>query len=194
MRRPAPKRLLDLLVSAAMTPFAVVVCLLVAVPIWLECRASPFFWQLRLGHKERQFKILKLRTMHPDTRQAGSHEVGQDAVLRVGRLVRGLKIDELPQLWNVLRGEMSLVGPRPGLIVQEELAEARRHYGVFDLLPGITGISQVRRIDMSTPWELAKLDATYATPWKLKTDLAILLKTVTGAGYGDAAATIGKGA
>lgn len=174
-------------------PLAAMVCLVAAIPIWLECRASPFFWQLRTGRNERPFKMLKLRTMRPDTLPAGSHEVSREAMLRIGRLLRRFKIDELPQLWNVLRGEMSMVGPRPGLPIQVELAEARRCFGVFDLLPGITGVSQIQGIDMSTPWELARSDATYTKPWTLKTDVAILLKTLIGAGSGDAATKTREG-
>lgn len=184
------KRLIDIGVSVALVPFAIVICLTVALPIWIECRASPLFWQVRLGKEERPFKLLKLRTMYPSARLSASHEIGEHMILRTGKIIRAAKIDELPQLWNVLRGEMSLVGPRPGLPIQVELTEARRHYNVFSLLPGISGISQIKGIDMSTPLALAESDATYLGQWSFRGDLAILCKTVVGKGCGDAA--IGK--
>lgn len=182
------KRVFDVALSCLAIPFALPLCLAAGVAIWFECRASPFFWQTRLGRNEIPFRLLKLRTMTVDTIQAASHEVGASQILRVGRIIRKTKIDELPQLWNVLKGEMSLVGPRPGLPVQQELTAARRAHDVFALEPGITGISQIAGVDMSSPWELAKLDASYAQPWSLNTDLRILFRTVLGKGSGDAAA------
>ena len=182
------KRVFDLLLSILAVPFALPLCIIAGAAIWFECRASPFFWQSRLGRNEAPFRLLKLRTMAVDTIQAASHEVGASQILRTGRIIRKTKIDELPQLWNVLKGEMSLVGPRPGLAVQLELTAARREYDVFALEPGITGISQIAGLDMSSPWELAKLDATYAQPWSVHTDLRILVRTVLGKGSGDAAA------
>lgn len=181
------KRLFDISLAIVAAPIALVLSLAAAIPIALESRASPFFRQTRLGRAERPFQILKLRTMHPGTPQTASHQVPAGAILRSGSLVRRLKIDELPQLWNVLCGDMSLVGPRPGLPTQAELTEARRTFRVFEMVPGITGISQIDGLDMSDPWMLAESDARYSADWRLHRDLSIILKTVTGAGYGDAA-------
>jgi O-antigen biosynthesis protein WbqP len=91
-----------------------------------------------------------------------------------------------------LTGDMSLVGPRPGLPLQEELTTARRHFSVFELLPGITGVSQIAGMDMSSPWDLAKLDATYNQSWRVDRDLNILCQTILGRGSGDAATKNGK--
>lgn len=181
------KRFFDLLLALALTPIALAACLLVAIPIALEARASPFFVQTRLGYRERPFRLLKLRTMRASTPNKASHEIGAGNILVIGQILRRLKIDELPQVWNVLTGAMSFVGPRPGLPSQLELTEARRKHGVFELVPGITGVSQIRGIDMSTPEELARMDRTYAGPWSLAADLRILWATATGAGSGDAA-------
>lgn len=181
------KRVFDLVVCSFMIPAALPICLVAAVAILIECKASPFFWQVRLGHNETPFRLLKLRTMAVDTIQAASHEVNQRQILNVGRILRAIKIDEMPQLWNVLTGDMSLVGPRPGLPLQQELTAARRAFNVFELIPGITGISQIAGIDMSSPWDLAKLDASYNQPWRVDRDLIILLRTVLGNGSGDAA-------
>ncbi len=181
------KRVFDILLSIALMPIALMVCLIVALPIAIEARASPLFLQTRVGHRERPFRLLKLRTMHVRTPSIASHHLGGDAILKTGRLLRRLKVDELPQIWNVLVGSMSFVGPRPGLINQQDLTIARRRHDVFALIPGITGEAQIRGVDMSTPDLLAETDKLYDKPWSLKRDLAILWATVTGAGSGDAA-------
>jgi len=106
-------------------------------------------------------------------------------VTPLGRWLRRLKLDELPQLWNVLRGDMSLVGPRPCLPSQTELIAERRARGVYALRPGITGVAQVAGVDMSDPPRLAALDATYLATVSAAADLRLLLATVRGAGRGD---------
>jgi O-antigen biosynthesis protein WbqP len=181
------KRIFDFSVALVALPFAALICGLCAVPVWIEARANPFFLQIRLGRNEQLFRLLKIRTMFANTPQGASHEIGMASVLRTGHIIRKLKIDELPQLWNVLVGEMSLVGPRPGLPIQHELIEARRSQGVYELRPGITGVSQIAGLDMSTPKRLAESDAQYLGPWRLQRDLAILWRTVNGSGRGDAA-------
>jgi len=111
--------------------------------------------------------------------------MGASAVTPLGRHLRRLKLDELPQLWNILRGEMSFVGPRPCLPSQTALVKARRRHGLDRLRPGITGISQVAGVDMSDPERLATLDATYLQNMSLGTDIRLILATVLGAGQGD---------
>jgi len=148
------------------------------------------FLQRRVGRGGNVFTIVKLRTMRPDTPQGASHEIGQASVTRIGLLLRKTKLDELPQLWNVLVGDMSLVGPRPCLPSQTELIGARRALGVLGLRPGITGPAQIAGIDMSRPQTLARADAAYLSAWSLRGDLRILLRTVAGFGAGDAAAQL----
>lgn len=186
------KRIFDIVLGIALAPIALFACAVVALPIALEARASPLFFQTRLGLGERPFRLLKLRTMQVATPSVASHEVSKSNILVTGRLLRKLKIDELPQIWNVLNGSMSFVGPRPGLPNQFELTEARRRHAVFALVPGITGVAQIRRIDMSTPEKLAVVDQSYDLPWSLTRDLRILWATFTGAGSGDAAEDTGK--
>jgi O-antigen biosynthesis protein WbqP len=180
------KRMFDLIIAVMLAPVALIACLLAAIPITIEAKASPLFFQTRLGLDEKPFRLLKLRTMRVSAPNAASHDVAADNILVIGRLLRRLKIDELPQLWNVLNGTMSLVGPRPGLPVQTDLTEARRKHRVFALVPGITGVAQIRGIDMSTPELLAETDRLYDRRWSLGTDLKILWATATGAGSGDA--------
>jgi O-antigen biosynthesis protein WbqP len=123
--------------------------------------------------------------MYMETGNAPSHEVSASAVTPLGRRLRALKLDELPQLWNVLRGHMSLVGPRPCLPSQTKLIAARRQRGLHTIRPGITGIAQVAGIDMSDPARLAAKDAEYLTRMSLRFDLQLLLATLLGNGRGD---------
>jgi len=179
------KRSFDLVVA--------VIGLVVASPIIAGCviairLTSPgpaIFRQTRVGRYERSFVCLKLRTMHRDTRNLPSHEMGASAITPLGKHLRRLKLDELPQLLNILRGEMSFVGPRPCLPSQTRLIEARRGYGLERLRPGITGVAQVAGVDMSDPVRLAALDATYLQDMSLKTDINLILATAFGAGRGD---------
>ena len=181
------KRAFDIVLATALLPFAVVIIALVAPIVWWESRANPLFVQTRVGRHRRPFAIVKLRTMRPDTLNLASHEVEPARITRSGRWLRRLKFDELPQLINVIRGDMSLVGPRPCLPTQTELIEARGERGVFNLRPGITGPSQIAGIDMSTPKRLAECDSAYLGPWSLARDMRLIVATAIGHGRGDAA-------
>lgn len=183
----AGKRIFDLVLVLILAVPAVAACVVAAAVIWFDDRANPLFVQTRLGRDGRPFRLVKLRTMRMGTGDRPSHEAGRQHITRMGGLMRRTKLDELPQLWNVLRGEMSFVGPRPGLPSQIELADCRRQHGVDRLLPGITGVAQVAGLDMSTPARLAEKDATYIGPWSLRRDLALLVQTGLGGGRGDAA-------
>lgn len=155
---------------------------------WWIRRDSPgegIFRQDRVGKDRRVFCCYKLRTMAAGTRQAGTHEVSAASVTRLGSFLRRTKLDELPQLWNVARGEMAFVGPRPCLPSQEELIEERERRGVYTILPGITGLGQVRGIDMSDPVRLAEVDAEYVARRNLFFDLRIVAQTLVGKGAGD---------
>jgi lipopolysaccharide/colanic/teichoic acid biosynthesis glycosyltransferase len=119
---------------------------------------SPLFLQKRLGLNLKIFTLVKFRTMKLDTLSVGTHLVDLSNVTRFGYFLRKSKLDEIPQLWNVLIGNMSLVGPRPCLLNQRKLIMERKKRGVFLVRPGITGLAQVNGIDMSTPTFLAKTD------------------------------------
>lgn len=181
------KRIFDLILALIIAVPAVAVCTLCAVFIVLETRSIPVFVQKRLGQNAEPFNIFKLRTMKVGSANVASHEIGLEQITRVGALLRKLKLDELPQILNVLSGKMSFVGPRPGLPNHEELTQARMQHDVFSLVPGITGPAQLAGFDMSTPQELAAIDATYIGDWSLTEDLRYLWKTFTGRGRGDAA-------
>lgn len=181
------KRCFDLFLALLAIIPAIMICTLVLPIIWIDCRASPLFLQTRIGQRKKTFHILKLRTMRADTPSVASHEAGAAQITRSGAWLRRLKIDELPQIWNVLTGDMSFVGPRPCLPNQSLLIAERDRRGVFDLRPGITGAAQIAGLDMSTPTALAERDADYLVPWSLAKDCMILWRTVTGSGSGDAA-------
>lgn len=146
---------------------------------------SPFFQQVRVGRNERPFTLLKFRTMRIETPSVASHLADTSAITSLGLFLRRTKLDELPQLWNVLKGEMSLVGPRPCLFNQTELIGERASRGVFDVRPGITGLAQVNNIDMSTPKLLAETDARMLKELTLSTYFKYILTTVGGKGSGD---------
>lgn len=143
------------------------------------------FAQDRVGKGGKVFTCYKFRSMRTGTRQAGTHEISESAVTPVGAFMRKTKIDELPQIWNILKGELSLIGPRPCLPVQERLVAERGKRGVLEVLPGITGLAQIQGIDMSDPVRLARKDAEYIARRGLVLDLKILLATFTGKGQGD---------
>jgi lipopolysaccharide/colanic/teichoic acid biosynthesis glycosyltransferase len=146
---------------------------------------SPIFRQVRVGRNKKPFTLVKFRTMKTDTASVASHLASASAITPFGGFLRKTKIDELPQLWNVLKGEMSLVGPRPGLFNQQELTEARDKLGIFNARPGITGLAQVNEIDMSTPGLLAETDAKMLSNLTLVDYFKYILMTVTGKGRGD---------
>ena len=146
---------------------------------------SPIFRQGRVGRHKKPFTLVKFRTMRPDTAHVATHLADASAVTPLGGFLRRTKFDELPQLWNVLKGEMSLVGPRPCLLSQEELIAERDRRGVFEARPGITGLAQVNGIDMSTPELLAETDARMLACLDLRGYFGLIVATVAGRGSGD---------
>ena len=146
---------------------------------------SLLFRQERVGRHQKPFVLVKFRTMKIDTASVASHLASSASITRMGAFLRKTKLDELPQLWNVLKGEMSLVGPRPGLFSQQELTTERAQRGVFDVRPGITGLAQVSDIDMSTPKLLAETDQRMIRELTLAHYFKYILMTVLGKGAGD---------
>lgn len=172
------KRLFDLAVAVLLLLPVTAVVLVLALVVRLGSPGAPIFSQGRVGRGERLFLCRKLRSMRSGTPSVATHDAPRDAVTPVGRVLRKFKLDELPQIWNVVKGEMSLVGPRPCLASQAELVRHRRDRGVFRLRPGITGLAQLRGIDMSTPGPCAEADAEYTATATLALDLRLLAATV----------------
>lgn len=160
------------------------VMLLIAL-IGLFDTGSPIFRQVRVGRNRQPFVLVKFRTMKKDTASVASHLASASAITPLGGFLRRTKLDELPQLWNVLKGEMSLVGPRPCLFSQEALIAEREARGVLRARPGITGLAQVNEIDMSTPRLLAEVDQKMLENLTLGAYFKYILMTVAGKGAGD---------
>ena len=146
---------------------------------------SPIFKQQRVGKNMKPFTLYKFRTMNLEVKSVATHLSNQCDVTKFGAFLRRTKLDELPQLLNVFKGDMSLVGPRPCLYNQEELISEREKRGVFNHKPGITGLAQINEIDMSTPVKLSEVDATMLGKLNLGSYLVYILATVTGKGQGD---------
>ena len=184
-RAAIAKKLLDIVVSLLLLPVAFALCTIFGLLFLLLMRENPVFAQTRVGRYNRTFTLIKMRTMRSSTANKPTHEISRSDVSALGRFMRAIKVDELPQLINVLRGEMSLVGPRPCLPTQTDLINARLSLGVYQIKPGITGYAQVRGIDMSEPEQLALLDHTYLQQRSMMSDLALLSQTFLGRGIGD---------
>lgn len=185
-------RVMDVVLAAVGLVVASPVFVLLLVAGWMDTRA-PIFRQERVGRNRKVFMLYKFRTMKPGTESVATHLAAPEAVTRLGRFLRATKLDELPQLWNVLKGDMSLVGPRPCLLNQTELIEERAKRGVFDVRPGITGLAQIRGIDMSTPELLAETDQAMIDSLSLRNYFVYIAQTAMGSGRGDRVRAQGTG-
>jgi lipopolysaccharide/colanic/teichoic acid biosynthesis glycosyltransferase len=173
------KRALDLAIAVPGAIISAPVVALIALAIRLESRGSPIYRQQRVGREGRTFEIYKLRTMVKGAEFKGAGlaiNVGDDRVTRVGQLLRRYSLDELPNLWNVVRGEMSIVGPRPTIKVQVDQYTERQR-GRLAVKPGITGWAQING-RASLPWpERIELDLWYVEHRSTRLDLRILART-----------------
>ncbi|MDD3945935.1 MAG: sugar transferase [Bacteroidales bacterium] len=158
---------------------------LILYVIGLFDTGSPFFIQERVGRYKKPFRLIKFRTMRKDTKSVASHLADPSAITPFGHFLRKTKLDELPQLINVAKGDMSLVGPRPNLFNQEELLAERDKLGVYNHLPGLTGLAQINEIDMSTPQKLAQIDAKMMSNLTISLYFSYIFATVLGKGRGD---------
>jgi O-antigen biosynthesis protein WbqP len=177
-------QLLDFLMAFFGLLATLPILLIVTIIGYFDTR-SPIFIQERVGKNKRPFKLIKFRTMSVDTKSVASHLASTASITKLGAFLRKTKIDELPQLINVLKGEMSFVGPRPNLFNQDELITEREQRGVYDVLPGITGLAQVNTIDMSTPKLLAETDQKMIATLTLGDYFKYILQTAIGKGSGD---------
>ena len=169
---------LSLLGLLVLWPFLLAALLLVRV----TSPGPALFRQQRIGRNQRPFVCYKIRTMRTGTAETPTHLAPENAVTPVGRILRASKLDEFPQLYNVVVGDMSLVGPRPCLPSQEALIAARTERGVFDVRPGVTGLAQVMGVDMTDAERLAAVDADYIRTRTMCGDFRLLLATGLGLG------------
>jgi O-antigen biosynthesis protein WbqP len=171
------KRLLDLSIAAAALVVLSPVLLITSLVILIEDGRPVLFRQTRVGRSGRDFTIFKFRSMPVSTPSVPSAAASTLRVTRVGAFIRRTNIDELPQLLNVLRGEMSIVGPRPGLPVQAELRRMRGARGIERLRPGLTGLAQVNSFDGMTDEQKVEWEARYAARVTFVADACIILRT-----------------
>ena len=146
---------------------------------------SPIFRQERVGKDKQPFRLMKFRSMHVNAPSVATHLANASSITSFGSFLRKSKLDELPQLWNVLVGDMSLVGPRPNLFNQVELIKERDSRGAYSVRPGITGLAQINKIDMSTPQLLAETDAKMIQELNTLGYFKYIFLTVFGKGFGD---------
>jgi O-antigen biosynthesis protein WbqP len=177
-------RLIDFLLSLiGIIVFSPILALLFLIGFFDT--GSPLFVQLRMGKNKKLFHLVKFRSMKLETKSVGTHLVDKAMLTNYGSFIRKTKLDELPQLFNVFLGQMSLVGPRPNLPNQLELISYREMHNVYSVRPGITGLSQIEKIDMSTPEKLSLSDLEMISKFDLKMYFLLLFVTLSGKGFGD---------
>ncbi|MBL1293542.1 MAG: sugar transferase [Thiotrichales bacterium] len=177
-------RFLDIVLSGIGIVVFLPVMLFVYI-VGLFDTGKPLFFQMRVGKNKHAFTLIKFRTMRVNTDSVATHLAKSSSVTTLGRFLRRTKLDELPQLFNVFLGQMSLVGPRPCLFNQTELIDCRFERGVYAVKPGITGLAQIRDVDMSTPKKLSKYDALMLEHLNITSYFYYIFSTFLGRGQGD---------
>jgi lipopolysaccharide/colanic/teichoic acid biosynthesis glycosyltransferase len=177
-------RFFDIIVSLLGLIFLAPLLLLLLI-FGLIDTGSPIYKQQRMGRGKIPFQLIKFRSMFVNSPLVATHLNSASSITKYGSLLRKSKLDELPQLLNVLIGQMSFVGPRPNLYSQEELIFEREIRGIYNVRPGITGLAQINKIDMSTPKVLAELDAKMIEEFNTFIYLKYIVLTICGRGFGD---------
>ncbi|MDR0506596.1 MAG: sugar transferase [Dysgonamonadaceae bacterium] len=172
------KRAIDIIASLSVLLLLSWLFIIVATVIKLQDGGCVFFIQQRIGRNVMKFNILKFRSMPVNTANVSSEQTHLIKITPFGKFIRRTNIDELPQLINILKGEMSLIGPRPSLPAQAELIELRMANGSFRCRPGLTGLAQVNSYDYMPVLEKAALDGIYAANITFIKDVGIVLKTL----------------
>lgn len=174
------KRLLDLVLVICAGVVVVIPIVVVALMVRLTSRGPVFYWSDRIGRHNRIFRMPKFRSMRTGTPVVATHLLTNpdDRLTAVGSLIRKASLDELPQLWSILVGDMSFVGPRPALFNQDDLIALRTRHGVHELVPGLTGWAQVNGRDELPIPRKVELDIEYLQRRSLHFDLFILWLTL----------------
>jgi O-antigen biosynthesis protein WbqP len=173
------KRFTDFCMALTLSLICAIPCLLIALVVRLTSPGPALYWSNRVGRRNAIFRMPKFRTMRIDTPAVATHLLGNpDQFLTpIGSFLRKTSLDELPQLWSILKGDMSFVGPRPALFNQHDLIELRTRYHVNMLLPGLTGWAQINGRDELAIPDKVKLDVEYLQRQSLLFDLNILVLT-----------------
>lgn len=170
------KRIIDVLIALLGISVMILPTLLIAVFIKKDSKGPVFYKQDRVGKKGKMFKIFKFRTMSTENQLSGCCNL--NSVTRIGRVLRKTSIDELPQLINILKGDMSFVGPRPLVPSEGEIHILRMKNGVYNIRPGITGLAQISGRDVITDEQKVKLDTEYVKQYGALLDIKLVLKTI----------------
>ncbi len=171
------KRLVDIVIAVPLLILLAPLLVLTAIAIKLESRGPVLFRQTRIGKNEAHFTIFKFRSMPFGTPDIESKKATHLQITRFGKWIRRTNIDELPQIFNVIGGSMSLVGPRPSLPTQYHLIELRRKNGVSHLLPGITGLAQMEATEGFSDEQKVHCDAQYAKRVSFRSDVLMMCRT-----------------
>ena len=175
------KRAVDLIFSLIGLLVLLVPMMIISVAIYIDNPGKAIFRQYRVGRGGKRFKLYKFRTMKESTPKYLSTSEVEDPkqyLTKLGRFLRKTSLDEIPQLINVLRGDMSLVGPRPLISDEYEIHQMRMRFGVYNVRPGVTGLAQVNGRDTVTPADKVRWDVKYVENFGFKMDMKILLTTV----------------
>lgn len=175
------KRLLDVVISAIAIVVLLIPSLVLMVAIYIDDPGDVIFRQYRVGEDGKRFRFYKFRSMRMDTPKYLSTSDVDDPdkyITRIGKFLRKSSIDELPQLLNVLKGDMSIIGPRPLISDEVEIHEMRKKFGVYSVRPGISGWAQVRGRDTVSPTDKVRLDVQYLENFGLRMDMKILIDTI----------------
>jgi O-antigen biosynthesis protein WbqP len=181
------KRTFDLIVAGVVALIFAIPIIFIAAAVKLTSRGPVFYWSDRVGRGNRIFSMPKFRSMRTDTPAVATHLLGdaKSYLTPIGSFLRRSSLDELPQLWSILRGDMSLVGPRPALFNQQDLIELRTACGVETLVPGLTGWAQINgRDELPIPAKV-KLDQEYLQRRSIVFDFRILVQTALKVVRGD---------
>lgn len=172
------KRFCDLLLALLLLILLFPIFTLIAIIIYLEDRGPFIFKQKRIGVNGQEFDFYKFRSMPLNTPLVQSSETYKIKITKFGKFIRRTNLDELPQFYNVLKGDMSFIGPRPPIPSQLDLIGYRKSNGAIKLRPGLTGLAQVNSFDGMTPFQKSEYDGIYANSISLKADVLILFKTI----------------
>jgi O-antigen biosynthesis protein WbqP len=174
------KRLFDVTLAAIAALLLFLPILLVALAVKLTSSGPVLYWSDRVGRRNRIFRMPKFRSMRVDTPAVATHLLANPGayLTPIGSFLRRSSLDELPQLWSILKGDMSFVGPRPALFNQADLVALRTECGVHELVPGLTGWAQVNGRDELPIPEKVRLDAEYMRNRSFRMDMRILWLTV----------------
>ena len=174
------KRIMDITLSIIALFIFIIPFIIIFFLIKFSSKGDAIYWSERIGQNNKIFKMPKFRTMHIDTPPIATHLLGNPDkwVTPIGKILRKYSLDEVPQIWSIISGKMSIVGPRPALYNQNDLISLRKKYNIHTLVPGLTGLAQIKGRDILSIEDKVKVDKEYLEKCSLTMDLNIILVTI----------------